>query len=142
VIREAELFVMAEGARRGGRVPDLLARATTADVGPERFGGDLLGADPHAAVTGYAAAACAAVTKVTDGDALVHCHFGDVAARDYLWQLTIARSFLAHEIAMHLGSRGLPVDRGAGPRDVRGHRAEGRVLALGRGVPGADADAV
>jgi hypothetical protein len=149
MIREAELFVMAEqvleevvGRIRGEQwdivlpplfdmpgadrpvvlragvnhyayddawVPDMLAGRTMDEVGRDRFDGDLLGSDPHGAVTGYVTAACAAAGEVTDGDALVHCSFGDVATRDYLWQLNIARSFLAHEIAMHLGSRACPL---------------------------------
>jgi hypothetical protein len=39
----------------------------------------------------------------------VHCSFGDVDAREYLLQLIIARSFLAHDIAMALGSRACPL---------------------------------
>jgi hypothetical protein len=87
----------------------MLAGRRMDEVGRDRFDGDLLGSDPHGAVTGYVTAACAAAREVTDGDALVHCSFGDVATRDYLWQLNIARSFLAHEIAMHLGSRACPL---------------------------------
>lgn len=154
MIREAELFVMAEqvlveviGRIRGEQwdivipplfdmpgadrpramrelvghyayddawVPDLLAGRTMDDVGPDRFdgdllGGDLLGGNPHAHVVRISDAACAAARLVTDGDAVVHCTFGDVPARDYLWQLNIARSFIAHDIAMHLGSRACPL---------------------------------
>lgn len=91
------------------RVPDLLAGATTGEVGPARFDGNLLGSDPHAAVTRLAEAACAAARCVADGDAVVHCRGRDLSTRDYLSELTITRSFLAHDIAMHLGSRACPL---------------------------------
>jgi hypothetical protein len=123
-IREA----VTRSARDDARLPDLLAGA--AEDGSDRFGGDLLdgdlldgdllggdplggdllGDDAHAAVRTYSAAACAAAREVTDGDAEVHSSFGgDVPTRDYLSQLTITRSLLAHEIAMHLGSRACPL---------------------------------
>ncbi|HEV7470864.1 MAG: hypothetical protein JWP64_1016 [Pseudonocardia sp.] len=90
-------------------VPDLLAGRTMEDVGKDRFDGDLLGSDAAAAVARISGPACAAAAEVTDGDAIVHCSFGDVAARDYFWQLNIARCFLAHDVAMHLGSRACPL---------------------------------
>lgn len=90
-------------------VPDLLAGRTMDPAGPDRFGGDLLGDDPHAAVTRFADAACTAAGKVDDGDAVVHAAGRDLSTRDYLWELTITRSFLAHEIAMQLGSRACPL---------------------------------
>lgn len=90
-------------------VPDMLAGRTMDEVGRDKFDGDLLGDDPHAAVTRISDAACAAASQVTDGDAVVHCDAGEVAARDYFWQLDIARCFLAHEIAMALGSRACPL---------------------------------
>jgi hypothetical protein len=96
-------------ARDDARVPDLLAGAAMDVAGRELFDGDLLRDDAHAAVRTYAAAACAAAREVTDGDAEVHSSLGDVSTRDYLSQLTITRSFLAHEIAMHLGSRACPL---------------------------------
>lgn len=89
-------------------LPDLLAGRTTAEVGRERFDGDLLGTDPHAAVAAVSAAACAAAEKVTDAAAVVHAEGGDVPVSDYLWHRNIARCFLAHDVAMHLGSRACP----------------------------------
>lgn len=146
MIREAELFVVAEGilvevlgriraehwrimmpslfdttgadrpvtirqhvrqyARDDAWVPDLLAGRTMDEVGTTRFDGDLLGPDPHAAVIRIADAACAAAGKVTDGSAVVRG--GSSTVSDYLWQLDIARCFLAHDVAMHLGSRACP----------------------------------
>ncbi|MCW0213019.1 MAG: hypothetical protein OJJ54_06655 [Pseudonocardia sp.] len=90
-------------------VPDLLAGRTMEDVGKDRFDGDLLGTDAAGAVAAISDVACAAASQVDDGDAIVHCSFGDVTARDYFWQLDIARCFLAHDIAMHLGSRACPL---------------------------------
>ena len=54
-------------------------------------------------------AACTAARKIDDGDAVVHADGRDLSTRDYLSELTITRSFLAHEIAMHLGSRACPL---------------------------------
>ena len=90
-------------------VPDMLAGRSMDEVGRDKFDGDLLGEDPHGSVTRIADAACAAARAVSDGDPVVHCSFGDVAIRDYFWQLNIARCFLAHEIAMALGSRACPL---------------------------------
>ena len=90
-------------------VPDMLAGRSMDEVGRDKFDGDLLGDDPHGSVARISEAACAAASQVTDGDAIVHCSFGDFAARDYFWQLNIARCFLAHEIAMALGSRACPL---------------------------------
>ena len=39
----------------------------------------------------------------------MHCSFGDISAREYLLQLDIARCFLAHDIAVALGSRVCPL---------------------------------
>ncbi len=40
---------------------------------------------------------------------MVHGSNGDVSTRDYLRQLTITRCFVAHDVAMHLGSRACPL---------------------------------
>lgn len=96
-------------ARDDAWVPDLLAGRTVDAAGRDRFDGDLLGADPHAAVAGFVEAACAAAARVDDGTAVVHADGRDLGVRDYLWELTITRAFLAHEIAMHLGSRACPL---------------------------------
>jgi hypothetical protein len=90
-------------------VPDVLAGRTMDEVGRGRFAGDLLGDDPHGNLTRISEAACAAARLVTDGDATVHAGYGDVPVRDHLSRLTIARSFTAHDIAMHLGSRACPL---------------------------------
>lgn len=85
-------------------VPDLLAGRTSDTVD-----GVPLGAQPHAALAAIVEAACTAARKVDDGEAVVHADGRDLSARDYLLEMTITRSFLAHEIAMHLGSRACPL---------------------------------
>jgi hypothetical protein len=87
-------------------VPDLLAGQTSDAV---ESVGDLLGEQPHAALIPIVEAARTAARKVDDGDAVVHADGRDLSSRDYLSELTITRSFLAHEIAMHLGSRACPL---------------------------------
>jgi hypothetical protein len=132
MIREAELFVIAEqvlveviGRIRPGDgatvlpplfpghdkptpITEAVARHARDDAAvPEALGGVAgeVGDDPAAAVPRLAEAACAAARTVTDGDAKV----GKVTVRDHLLRLTVARSFLAHDIAMHLGSRACPL---------------------------------
>jgi hypothetical protein len=84
-------------------VPDMLAGRTMDEVGRDRFDGDLLGSDPHGNVARIAAAARDAARHVTDRDATVHCSYGDVPAWDYFWQLNIARSLTAHDVAALIG---------------------------------------
>ena len=85
-------------------VPDLLAGRCPAEPA-----GDLLGDDPQATIVRLAGAACAAVREFGDRGGTVHTDSGDVPVADYLWQLTMARSFLAHDVAMALGSRACPL---------------------------------
>lgn len=101
--------LVAHYARDDAWVPDMLAGSTMAEVGPDKFDGDLLGSDTRAALTQIVEAACAAAGTVTDPGATVHCGFGDVTTSNYLWQLNIARCFIAHDIAMALGSRACPL---------------------------------
>ncbi len=74
------------------------------EVGRDRYDGDLLGADPHAALAELFALARAAARDVTDRETTVHCSFGDVPVWDYFWQLNVARTLCAHDIARHLGA--------------------------------------
>lgn len=90
-------------------VPDMVAGRTMEHVGVERWDSDLLGGRPGLSIATIAEAACTAVRKVDDGTSTVHCSFGDITMSDYLWQLNIARCFLAHQVAMHLGSRACPL---------------------------------
>ena len=101
--------LVAHYARDDAWVPDMLAGRTMAEVGPDKYDGDLLGTEPQAALARIVAAADAAARTVTDPDATVHCSFGDIPAREYFLQLNIARSFLAHDIAMGIGSRACPL---------------------------------
>jgi hypothetical protein len=95
--------LVAHYARDDAWVPDMLAGRTMAEVGPDKYDGDL----PDLAQV--VAAACAAAGTVDDAEGIVHCSFGDISAREYLLQLNIARSFLAHDVAMALGSRACPL---------------------------------
>jgi hypothetical protein len=95
--------VLAHAAYDEAWIPDMLAGATMDEVGRERYNRDLLGPDPHAALARFSALARAAARQVTDRDATVHCAFGDVPVWDYFWQLNIARSLTAHDVAVHLG---------------------------------------
>lgn len=99
---------VARYARENAAVPDVLACRPVADAG-DRLADELLGANSHAEVTRLSKAARDAVGKVEDGDAIVHTAEGDVTTRDYLWRLDIARCFVAHEIAMHVGSTACPL---------------------------------
>ena len=84
-------------------IPDMLAGRTMDEVGRNRYDGDLLGADPQAAVARICARARDAARKATDREAIVHCGYGDVPMRDYFWQLNVARTLTAHDVAVHLG---------------------------------------
>jgi hypothetical protein len=84
-------------------VPDMLAGRTMDEVGRHRFDGDLLGADPRGNLERIGAAACQAARTVTDRDAIVHCSYGDVPTWDYFWQLNVARTIGAHDVAQHIG---------------------------------------
>ena len=64
----------------------LLAGATIQQVG-DRFDGDVLGGAPQRAWDDAAAAAEAAVRAVNSLDDIVHLSFGDVPAREYLFQV-------------------------------------------------------
>lgn len=85
-------------------VPDLLTGRTMDDVGRDRYDGDLLGTDPYGNLARIASAAADAARQVTDRDATVHCSYGDVPVWDYFWQLNIARTVAAHDVAAHIGA--------------------------------------
>ncbi|MGD9530563.1 hypothetical protein [Pseudonocardia sp.] len=94
-------------ARDNALLPELLAGRSLADIG-DTYDGDLLGPDPHASVAALSEAACAAAEKVTDATAPVDPASGESSVSDYLWRSDIARCFLAHDVARHLGSRACP----------------------------------
>jgi hypothetical protein len=109
--RPASLRVLVERhARDDAALPDVMAGRPPQDVG------DPLGPDPHAAVARLAVAACAAVREVGDRP--------DQA--DHLWRATMARTFLAHDIAMALGSRACPL-----PEDLARGLLEGTAPQAG-----------
>jgi hypothetical protein len=85
-------------------IPDMLAGRTMDEAGRDKFDGDLLGTDPIGTITRIAAAASAAAAGVTDPAAIVHCSYGECPVDDYFWQLNIARSIAAHDLAVHIGA--------------------------------------
>src|SRR6476661_7964907 len=84
-------------------VPDMLAGWTMDEVGRDRYDGDLLGDDPAGAIRRISAAAGAAALRTADPGLVVHCSYGDCPVPDYFWQLNIARSLTAHDVAAHIG---------------------------------------
>jgi len=85
-------------------VPDMLAGRTMAEVGEEKFKGDLLGEHPKRNFSRLVDEACAAATALDDLDRTVHCSFGDFPARGYLWQTNMFRGLRAHDIAKVIGT--------------------------------------
>ncbi len=126
--------VLAHAAYDEAWIPDMLAGRTMDEVGRDAYDGDLLGDDPHGNIARIAARARAAAAEVTDRDAVVHCGYGDVPTWDYFWQLNVARTLAAHDIARHLGADS-PALRGAGQGDVGGHGPGGGHVALVRDLP-------
>jgi uncharacterized protein (TIGR03086 family) len=95
--------VLAHAAYDEAWIPDMLAGRTMDEVGRDKYDGDLLGDDPLGNLTRIAEQARAAARTVTDRDATVHCAYGDTTMWDYFWQLNVARSLIAHDLAVHLG---------------------------------------
>jgi hypothetical protein len=85
-------------------VPDMVAGHTMDEVGRARYDGDLLGADPVASIRQISAAAGRAAAQVTNPAMQVHCSYGDCPAGDYFWQLNIARTMSAYDVAQLIGS--------------------------------------
>lgn len=94
-------------ARDNAMLPDLLAGRTLAEIG-DAYDGDLLAPDPLRSVAQLSEATRAVVEKVTDGSASVDPASGESTVSGCLWRRDIARCFLAHDVAMHLGSRACP----------------------------------
>ena len=86
-------------------VPDMLAGRTMAEVGVEKFKGDLLGDQPKQNFARLVNEACAAATALDDLDRTVHCSFGDFPACGYLWQTNMFRGLRAHDIAKVIGAK-------------------------------------
>jgi hypothetical protein len=96
--------VVRDHARDDAWVPDLLAGRTMDEIGRDRYAGDLLGSDPVACLARLGDAAVMAARKATDGAAVVHTGAGDLSTSEYLLRGAIARTFAAHEVAVHIGS--------------------------------------
>lgn len=88
-------------------VPDMLAGRSMAEVGEDKYRGDLLGDDPATRFSQLVGLACQAAEELEDLDRTVHCSFGDFKAREYLWQVNLFRGLRAYDIATALG---LPFD--------------------------------
>ena len=75
--------------------------------------GDRLGGDPAASLTRIVRAAQEAARRADDAAATVHCSWGDVTTDDYLWQLNVARTIGAHDVAAVIGvDDGIPEQLG------------------------------
>jgi uncharacterized protein (TIGR03086 family) len=86
-------------------VPDMLAGRTMAEVGEDKFKGDLLGDDPKGSFARIVEQACAAARALDESNLnrVVHCSFGDYPAREYFWQINGFRGLRAHDIARVIG---------------------------------------
>jgi hypothetical protein len=91
-------------ARDEAWVPAMLGGATMDEIGRDRFDGDLLGDDRAAGLVRIGEAARTAAAAVIDPDAIVHCSFGDCTTAEYLWQLNIARTLSAYDVAVLIGA--------------------------------------
>ena len=81
-------------------VPETLAGKTIAEVGTQ-FDGDLLGDNPKRNWDSIVAKAIAAVEALTivDMDKTTHLSYGDFPVKDYLWHITLFRTFRTVDIA-------------------------------------------
>lgn len=119
-------------------VPDMLAGRTMAEVGTERFRGDLLGDDPQGSFSALVEAACAAAEALDDPELVAHCSFGDFPAREYLWQVNGFRGLRAHDLAVVIGADPiLPDDLVRGLwEEIEPHAEEWRQIGIfGPAVP-------
>lgn len=113
-------------------VPDMLAGKTMAEVGLEKFKGDLLGDEPKRNFAAIVDKACAAAKALDDLDRTVHCSFGDFPARGYLWQTNLFRGLRAHDIAKVIGADlELPADLVQGIwEEISPHAEEWRAIGV------------
>ena len=81
-------------------VPETLAGKTIAEVGTQ-YDGDLLGDNPKRNWESIVAKAVAAVEALTivDMDKTTHLSYGDFPVKDYLWHITLFRTFRTVDIA-------------------------------------------
>lgn len=113
-------------------VPDVLTGRTMAEIGQEKFKGDLLGDDPTASFGRIVAAANAAVRDLDDPERAVHISYGDFTAREYLRDISSFRGLRAHDIAAAIGVDGtLPPDLVQGLWDrIVPHAEEWRAIGV------------
>ena len=81
-------------------VPETLAGKTIAEVGTQ-YDGDLLGDTPKSNWDSIVAKAVSAVEALTivDMDKTTHLSYGDFPVKDYLWHITLFRTFRTVDIA-------------------------------------------
>jgi len=81
-------------------VPETLAGKTIAEVGTQ-YDGDLLGDNPKRNWDNIVAKAVSAVEALTivDMDKTIHLSYGDFPVKDYLWHITLFRTFRTVDIA-------------------------------------------
>jgi uncharacterized protein (TIGR03086 family) len=84
-------------------VPETLAGKTIAEVGTQ-YDGDLLGDTPKRNWDSIVAKAVSAVEALTivDMDKTTHLSYGDFPVKDYLWHITLFRTFRTVDIARFL----------------------------------------
>ncbi len=83
--------------------PPLFAGSTVAEVG-DRFGGDVLGAEPKAAWTAASAKAVRAAEDDGAMDRIVHLSFGDFPGSEYALQLFADHLIHAWDLARAIGA--------------------------------------
>lgn len=83
--------------------PYLLSGGTVADAG-DRFAGDPLGDDPKAAWRATSTASREAFSADGALDQTVSVSFGEISARDYLWQMTVDATVHAWDLARGIGA--------------------------------------
>jgi uncharacterized protein (TIGR03086 family) len=84
-------------------IPDMLAGRTMAEVGEDKWKGDLLGDDPKASYAHFNETACTAIEKLDDPERTVHCSFGDFSAANFLRQVLGFRGMRAYDVAKAFG---------------------------------------
>jgi uncharacterized protein (TIGR03086 family) len=84
-------------------VPETLAGKTSAEVGTQ-YDGDLLGDNPQRNWERIVAKAVAAVEalSIVDMEKTTHLSYGDFPVNDYLWHITLFRTFRTVDIARFL----------------------------------------
>ena len=84
-------------------VPETLAGKTIAEVGTQ-YDGDVLGDNPKRNWNSIVAKAVSAVEALTivDMDKTTHLSYGDFPVKDYLWHITLFRTFRTVDIARFL----------------------------------------